>query len=345
MLNISPIKFVSINNIKNINPQKQIRLKSDTFVRSSNNISFKGSESTTNNGFIQWAQETDFIKTQLPEILTNPDCKLGSGFSHSAYIIPGNEDYILRTSNMKCQRNYDFEKAQIKDTEDKNLNVNIGQEVANIELQAEDGFPMRIEVLKKQTGKPIGVPPSQAIYIEDTGMLREGEMPYEAIERKEQYASTIHKTAQLPVSAYEKLIEDIRAAEKAGYHFDHLNSNNLLINEEHGSINLIDMDKNKVPANLGNVLYALTNINYFSTFASQYDQCPMGNEEIGRAIQDTMEITDKFIQAMKNKGEKFNKEECSYEFFNFINSMPFSFYCKTADDRAKWQFMEAQGIV
>ncbi len=344
MLNINPIKFASINNIQNKYPQKQIGLKSDTFVRSSNNVSFKGNESENNNSFIKWAQETEFIKTQLPEILTNPDYKLGSGFSHSAYIIPGNEDYILRTSNMKAQRSYDFENAKIKDTEDKNLNINIGQEVANIEFQTNNGIPFRIEVLKKQTGKPIGVPPSQAIYIEDTGKLREGEKPYEARERKEQYATTIHTVAQLPVSAYEKLIDNIRAAEQAGYHFDHLNSNNLLLDKEKGSINLIDMEKNKVPANLGNVLYALTNINYFSTFASQYDPYPMGNEEIGTAIKDTMEITDKFISAMKNKGEKFNRDECSYEFFNFISSMPFSYYCRTADDRAKWRILQEKGV-
>ena len=41
MLNINPIKFVNINNIQNRNPQKQVGLKSDTFVRSSNNVSFK----------------------------------------------------------------------------------------------------------------------------------------------------------------------------------------------------------------------------------------------------------------------------------------------------------------
>ena len=63
MLNINPIKSVSIKNIKNKYPQKQIGLKSDTFVRSSNNVSFKGSEPQNNNSFIKWAKETDFIKT------------------------------------------------------------------------------------------------------------------------------------------------------------------------------------------------------------------------------------------------------------------------------------------
>ncbi len=344
MLNINPIKFISTNNIQNKYPKKQIGLKSDTFVRSSNNVSFKGCESADNNSFIKWAQETDFIKTQLPEILTNPNYKLGSGFSHSAYIIPGNKDYILRTPNMKVQKNYNFENADIKDTEDKDLNVNIGQEVASIEIPIEDGFPLHIQVLKKQNGKAIGVPPFQAISIEETGSLRKGELPYEALERKAQYASTIHEVAKLPVEAYEKLIDDIRAAEKAGYYFDHLNSNNLLIDEEKGSINLIDMDKNKLPANLGNVLYALTNINYFSTFSSQYDSCPMSNEEIGTAIKDTLQITDKFVQAMKNKGEKFNRDECSYEFFNFINSMPFSFYCHTGDYNMKWEVLEQKGV-
>lgn len=344
MLNINPTKSVSIKNIKNKYPQKQIGLKSDTFVRSSNNVSFKGSEPQNNNSFIKWAKETDFIKTQLPEILVNPNCKLGSGFSHSAYIIPGNEDYILRTSNMKVQRIYDFENAQIKDTEDKNLNVNIGQEVANIELKANDGFTIQIEVLKRQPGKPIGVPPSQAVYIEDTDKLRDGEIPYEAYERKKQYAETIHEVSNLPIKAYEKLIDEIRLAEKAGYHFDHLNSNNLLIAGEKGRINIIDMDRNQLPTNLGDVLYALSDINYFSTYSSQYDSCPMSKEAIGIAIKDTMEITDKFIQAMRNKGEKFNRNECSYQFFNFINSLPFTFYCQTTDNEKKWDILAQKGV-
>lgn len=345
MLNINPVNFVKFNNFYKTQPKITSGLASDVFVRSANNISFKGEKETNSSSFIEWAKQTGFVQKQLSEILSNPDCKLGSGFSHSAYIIPDNEEYILRMPNIKVPLEYDYSKASLKDTEDKNLKVNIGQEVASIEVPTKEGFPMVVEVLRKQSGDSIGVPPSQAVFVEETGALREGELSYEASERKEHYASTIHKVAQLPVESYEKLITDIREAEKAGYRFDHLNSNNLLVDEENESINLIDMDKSRVPANLGNVLYALTNICYFSTFSSKYDESPMSDDEIMTAIKDTMDITDKFIQAMQNKGEKFNRNECSYEFFNLMSSLPFCFYCKTGDDNAKWNVLADKGVV
>lgn len=345
MLNISPVSFLKINNSYKSQPKIMQGLANDVFVRSANNVSFKGLNEADKSSFTLWADKTDFVQKQLPEILSNPDCKLGSGFSHSAFIIPDNPNYILRVPNTNIALNYDYSKATLKDTEDKNLKVNIGQEIAKIEVPTKEGFPMVVEVLKKQEGESIGVPPAQAVFAEETGTLKEGELSYEARERKEHYASTIHKVAQLPVESFEKLISDIKEAEKAGYHFDHLNSNNLLVDDENASINLIDMDKSSVPANFGNVLYALTNICYFSTYSSQFDESPMGDDEIRTVIKDTMDITDKFIQAMQNKGEKFNRNECSYEFFNFINSLPFSFYCKTCDDNAKWDVLKSKGVV
>lgn len=342
MLNVNPLNFTSgVSNYKKANKPIVQGLTSDVFVKTSNNVSFKG---INKNSFVDWAEQTDFISKQLPEILANPKNKIGSGFSHSAYTIPGCDDYILRTPNYSQSIDYDFSKAVLKDTEDRNLKVNVGQKVADIEVPLEYGMTSVIEVLKKQTGKSLGVPPSKAVFVEETGELRPGQLPYEAKERKEYYADTIHQAAQLPMEAYTKLIDDVIDAANAGYTFDHLNSNNLLIDTKNGSINLIDMDRSKRDANLGNLLYALTNVDYFATFSSAYDKTPMSNEQIGQAIGDTIQIIDKFTSAMKEKGLKFKKDECSYEFFNLINSIPFSFFCKNGDYNAKWEKLAQMGL-
>lgn len=340
MLNINPVNFISkINNNSQVRQHRTNALTQDVFVKTSKNVSFQGS---TNSSFIDWAQQTDFIQKQLPEILSNPENKLGSGFSHSAFTIPDCEDYILRIPNYTLKDNFDFSKAELKDTEDKNLTINIGQEIAEIKAKGQYGIPNTIQVLRKQTGKSIGVPPPETIYIEDTDRLREGQLPYEARERKEYYAATVHQVSQLPQSAYEKLIDNIIIASEAGYAFDHLNSNNLLVDDD--SINIIDMDKHSQKVNLGNILYALTNINYCATYASRYDSSPMNSDNINQVMGDTIQIINKFTNAMQAKGLKFNKNECSMEFFKLIDSIPFSFFCKTGDYNAKWAALEKMGL-
>ena len=329
MIKISPINLSNIYKPQTLVKSPIFRGAADTFEKTSKNVS--------QNNFIKWAQDTDYLKTGLENSLTNPANLLGKGFSHSAYTIDGNNDYILRTSNISADV-LDFSSAKIVDTEDKELDINIGQQIAEITVNRKGKypFPEKIEVLKKQTGESIGIAPSQVLYNEYTGKLRDGEKPYEDISRKEKYAKTIHQVAQLPLSAYEQLIETIQKAQKKGYVLDHLNSNNLMVDETNQSINIIDMDKKGTKADYGNVLYALTNIYYFETFTSQYDSAKMPEDKINQAFKDTLDIINKFTQAMKNKQVKFDKDTCSIEFLNFILSMPCSFFCKSFDVNQKW---------
>ena len=97
MLNISPINFTKItNNFAKANQPIKQGLTQDVFVKSTNNVSFKGSEEVKNtNNFIQWAEKTDFINSQLDDVLSNPENILGSGFLHTAYKIPNNDDFVL----------------------------------------------------------------------------------------------------------------------------------------------------------------------------------------------------------------------------------------------------------
>ena len=183
MFTICPIKPVKTNNYNNFQQQRKEKLRNDVFIRTTPDISFKGTEQKERNSFIEWADKTDFIKNQLQYIISNPSYKIGTGSSHIAYSIPGNDEYILRTQKNQETQNFEYEEAIIKDTEDKNLGINIGQEVAIIEVPVQGGRTARIEVLKKQKGEGIGIPPIQTLFIPGSGVLRNGELPYESFER------------------------------------------------------------------------------------------------------------------------------------------------------------------
>ena len=70
------------------------------------------------------------------------------------------------------------------------------------------------------------------------------------------------------------LIDKFIELDEAGYKFDYYNPNNFLLDEDKGSIEIIDLDKYKAPYknDLGNALWALTNIEYLNTYLSSYVQ-------------------------------------------------------------------------
>ena len=126
------------------------------------------------------------------------------------------------------------------------------------------------------------------------------------------------------VEAYEKLLSDFTRACAYGFSFDEHNSNNLLVDSNKQAINLIDMDRsnsNPTTPNYGDLLYALTNVQYYSTYTSFYadDVTP---EQKQQATDDTMQIIDKFMQAMKNNGLKFDKNFVTCSFFDLMRSSP-----------------------
>ncbi len=333
MLNVSRANFTKIAN--NFTAKKILMnkgLATDVFVRNSAPISFKGIESPkSTNAFFEWAKETDFINTQLDDVLSNPENVLGAGFHHTAYKIPNNDDFVLRVSTNDMK--YSFQRQNIPNAKIKaksaDLDINVGQEVARILVPGQYGDAewqcTCIEVLKKQDGESIGVlPPELLVEGEYNSTTKAGVDPYEHISRKQHYAKTIHKVAELPVESYEKLLSDFTRACAYGFSFDEHNSNNLLVDSNKQAINLIDMDRsssNPTKPNYGDLLYALTNVQYYSTYTSFYAD-DVSPEQKQQATDDTMQIIDKFMQAMKNNGLKFDKNSVTCSFFDLMRSTP-----------------------
>ncbi|MBR5304234.1 MAG: hypothetical protein IKU37_05345 [Candidatus Gastranaerophilales bacterium] len=358
MLNISPINFTKItNNFARANQPINQGLTRDVFVKSTNNVSFKGNEiKADKSDFQKWAEETDFVQTQLLDIITNKENEIGSGFIHTAFSIPGNDDYILRISTRSlewtlCEENIGIAELNVVDGND---DINVGQEVATITIPDKDARPeeyswknTKIEVLRRQHGESIGVqPPETLVEGEWSTHTKPGVEPYEAPSRKEKYARTIRKVAELPVESYEKLIETFKKASETGYDFDYLNSNNLLVDTEEGAINLIDMEKGHDPVkpNYLNLLYALTNVAYYGTYTADWCKDPIPEDKREGAKQDTVTIINKFMSAMKNKGEKLNRNDVSFQAqIYLLNSLPMTYAC--GGDSGFWQKANEMGIL
>lgn len=358
MLNVSPINFARINNnFKKEQTTINQGLTQDIFVKST---SFKGKSVEKKGSFSQWAEETDFIKSKLGEVLLNDEHKIGAGFSNTAYNIPGNDDYVLRMPTRGIKRIYipNIEKALIKEF-DSNIDINIGQKVAEIIIPSqwakegqEDWSKTVVEVLRKQTGEAVGVqPPETLVYSTDFSTeFKADELPYEDITRKKKYERTIDKLANLPIESYETLISEFTKAIEAGYSFDHLNSNNILVDGKRERINLIDMGYSephkKGTPDYANLLYSLTNISYYSTFLSDYNNEEISQEQKNKATKNTIEIISKFMQAMKNQGVKFADDNFSSEVvYTFLPSFPCAMYCRSGDSNAFVKKAKEMGIM
>ena len=87
MLNVSHLNFNKIANnytAKKISMNKG--LSNDVFVRSTNPISFKGSEQKEiTTSFVDWANKTDFINSQLKDIIPSEEYKLRYGFLNTSF--------------------------------------------------------------------------------------------------------------------------------------------------------------------------------------------------------------------------------------------------------------------
>ena len=334
LFNTAPLQFKGGRNVS----FKGSGVQNDCFIKSEQ-------KKPLDNEFIKWAEENDFLNKGLKESFSEENL-LGQGFSNSVYKIEGNDDYVLRVPRSYFDPDKtDFGDYKIKDTKDKSLKSNFGQQAALI--QSDDVHKPSIEVLLKQQGITNGNPPPSAIF-EESGKLREGEISYESIERKEHYAKCLKILASMPQSAYDDLIDKFIELDEAGYKFDYYNPNNFLLDEDKGSIEIIDLDKYKAPYknDLGNALWALRNIEYLDTYLSSYDESShlISDNDKNEAVGNTIEVISKYTKALQNKGKKYSSD--GYEFMTqLFESYPMSFYLKTLNRSEKLQKLKDMGVM
>ena len=331
-----------LQNIQKITPLKQNYITKPSFRGSDDAFISTEKAPSEYEKFTNWAKENKF-QEKIKDALLNEENILGNGFSNTVYQIPDCKEYVLRIGNSskkeaeKLIKNTDIE---IVNNGDKNLRGNYGQRIAEIKLK--DSF-ITIEVLKKQEGKTYGVPPTAVIY-EENGDLRAGEVPYEDISRKQQYEKSLAAIAKYPVSSYEKLIEDVLRAQRAGYAFDFENANNFMYDDKTQSINMIDLIQRGTPFKneLGNILWSLVCTDYAGTYFSNNNN-DISDERKNEALKNNIEIIEKFTIAMKNKGVKF--DYMNERLHRLVGSMPMMAWARSLDRETIWGKLEHLGIL
>ncbi len=359
---IRNISFNGVQNIKRVMTQNiafqgrvpgylEDALNGDTFVKSAQEpFDNEKAKAETPNGFIEWANETDFIKSGMLKEALKPENLIGEGFEHAVYNIPGNDDFVLRIKRgfYKETQKFDYDNYDMEDTRDMELDGNYGQQVAVLsdkDKSIKGYLKPSIEVLKKQKGFPNGNPSPRALYNEN-GTLREEVLPYEDDSRKRHFARSINALAQMPDETYDQLIEDLLVSGEAGYKFDPENSNNFLIDEENQRINIIDMSPAEKPHKdrFGNTLYALINLEFLGEYmrsGSGYE--PENPNEINDTIGKMFDVIDKYTDAMKKKLQKFNMS--SFRFNDFMHNPISSFWLRTGDFDEKVNKLREMGLL
>lgn len=250
--------------------------------------------------FIKWAKERDFINTDLKRSFSSENY-IGRGTESYIYKICGNEDYVLKIPKeyKDLAQTFDFSDCYIEDVTDENLNGNFGQQVAVIKDKAHK-IPV-IKILKKQEGIPNGNPPNGMCCID---------IAYNDISRRIHCEKCLKILANMPDSAYENFVDDVAYLAKKGYSIDDYNSNNYLLDEENGRINIVDIDKTNIPypARFGNLIYALIDLRFIDNYFSDLKYQPNSKKE-AEITQNVATIIDKYINAVKTRGYKFSLKE------------------------------------
>ena len=331
-----------LQNIQKITPLKQ---------RLTTKPSFKGTDDafipseklpTDYEKFETWAKKANLGETIKSTIL-NQENILGNGFSNTVYQIPENDEYVLRvgtSSKKEIEELVEKSEMEIVNKENTNLKGNYGQKIAEIKFK--DSYAT-IEVLKKQEGKTYGVPPTTVIY-EENGNLRAGEVAYEDISRKEQYEKSLASIAKYPVSSYEKLIEDVLRAQRAGFAFDFENANNFMYDDKTQSINMIDLIQRGTPFKneLGNILWSLVCTDFAGTYFGS-DEAEISKERKQKTLMNNLEVIEKFTLAMKNKGVKF--DYMNERLHRLVSAMPMMAWARSFDREVIWGKLEHLGIL
>lgn len=323
-MRIQPFISYKINNINNYPSNSRVlnsnNLK-DTFIRSTSFGSNNDDKSFET--FIEWAEKTNFTDKAM-EIINETGKVLGDGFEGTTFSIPGNEQWVLKEFKRTNLIQQLLRKPEIKKIKDISPDLNIGQMIASVKIPMNDRYAHHFYVLKKQKGESFGVPFSNKDLITDSTVDR--------------HISSLKKAAELPATAYDKLIDDISYINKRGYKIDADNPYNFMLDSKNGSINFVDIaDKldDKSFRQYGDVLFALLD-GHFATNFNSSDR-PEKEKELANKL--STQICSKYLSSMIKKRAKFSYNS---NFDNITNTVAFE---KVVGERTQEKKLEKLRII
>lgn len=290
-MQIQPFFSCKINKLKNdFNNTKVLNreITNDTFVKSTSFGSNNDDKSFE--AFSQWAEKTNFTDKAI-EIINETGKILGDGFEGTTYSIPNNEQWVIKQFKRTNYIQQSLKKPEIKKVKDISPDLNIGQIIASVKIPLNNRFAQHFYVLKKQTGESYGVPHSSKDIVSDS--------------TSKKHIDSLRKMAQLPISTYEQLIDDITYINKRGYKIDADNPYNFMVDWNNKRINFVDIaDKleEKNAKQYGDVLFALLD----ADFGFNFNLSDRAKSEKDVAKLYSMQICSKFLSSMIRKHVKFD---------------------------------------
>lgn len=277
LLGFSPVN-ASYKNSNNI----------DTYTKS---ISFgQNQEKYGYEAFEKWSGSTGFL-SKASQIIASQENIIGFGTEGKTYKIPNNENWVIKVLNNPYSINSEDSGNKIIRIKDKSPSINVGQAIAQIKLPDNTDKHKIIYILKKQKGKPYGIPFEERNRINQINIKR--------------HINCLKMLADFPPASYEKLVRTISQANFDGYKIDYYNPNNFMIDEENKEINIVDVkDSKDIHSNLsGEILYALLDGDFAVNF--NRSNCSVADKITASRLSN--EIIYKYEQAAKKCGMRIEK--------------------------------------
>ena len=283
---------LAMKNLKNkfLSP-KNITYDSDIFIK---NPSFSGYENITDEksyeSFLNWANQTNFL-SQVREVEERTGEILGYGFEGTTFGIPGTDNWVLKKYNRGNFVAIGNNEAKIIEIKDFSPKLNVGQTIARIEIPAGTKYSYIYYILKRQTGKSLGIPFFAAENISDINI--------------KSHLEALRTLATAPQETFDKCIKDIDYVTRQGYEFDCGNPYNFMFDSKKQAINFVDISDKLKDNNTqyGDVLYALLDGKFAINFNTS--DCDIETKEIAKTLSYT--IINKYVTAMKKANAKFSE--------------------------------------
>lgn len=277
-------------NISSSNKRFMNTLASDVFVRTT---SFKGNDKQVNDdksfeAFEAWAEKSGFL-SDIDDIVEKTGKILGSGFEGEVIEIPNNDNWVIKSFKRSNLSPVSIEHATINKIDDISPELNIGQSIAFIRVPVGKNYSKIYYILKRQTGKSLGVNKIDASRVSEYN--------------NKDHLNTLKTLASAPQSTYNKFIKDVSYITKQGYKLDYVNPNNLMYDKDKQEIHFVDVEDklNENNNQYAEMLFCLLDSEYADKYMLEAEE----SKEKEEVKQFTEEIVNKFFEAMFNNGSKF----------------------------------------
>lgn len=271
-------------------------LKTDTFERSDAKVPDVKIEAKDNSdafqSFLNYARENELV-SKIEKVVSSPENYLGSGYEGETYALPGNDDYVVKIYKRSYILPLASEKPVISEIKDITPGLNVGQPVALIKIPCGSSNSLIHYVLRKQQGQTFGIPYELSDFVKESTVKK--------------YNDSLEKLSSSPEHTFEKLVKDTAKVSECGYEFDYNNPDNFFYDDKKHEINFVDINDRSVSNSRQHecVLFGIISGNFLLNYSE--------NEEFKDYLPKTYElldvISDKYMSAMQNQGEKFSDNE------------------------------------